>query len=119
MSDRWRWSDRCIGQPCCGDCDQCEMEDEEDNMGITVLRATIGTVKGVIERIDRHINDAKKFHDDLVECDVNGVLEKKIERAAGRVEALHEFKQELELAIEGMEKLAADLDDDEGEDLKS
>lgn len=30
MSDRWRWSDRCIGQPCCGDCDQCEMEDDDE-----------------------------------------------------------------------------------------
>ena len=25
----WRWSERCEGKPCCGDCDECGEEDDD------------------------------------------------------------------------------------------
>lgn len=26
----WRWSERCEGKPCCGDCDECAEGEEDD-----------------------------------------------------------------------------------------
>lgn len=26
----WRWSEKCEGKPCCGDCDECGEEDAEE-----------------------------------------------------------------------------------------
>ena len=31
----WRWSERCEGKPCCGDCDECALEDEEEKYVLT------------------------------------------------------------------------------------
>ena len=28
----WRWSEKCEGKPCCGDCDFCEEEDDEEEL---------------------------------------------------------------------------------------
>ena len=28
--DLWRWSEECDFRPCCGDCDLCEYEEEEE-----------------------------------------------------------------------------------------
>lgn len=27
----WRWTEKCEGKPCCGDCDECGEEEEEMN----------------------------------------------------------------------------------------
>lgn len=29
----WRWSERCEGIYCCGECDLCSVEDEDDQEG--------------------------------------------------------------------------------------
>lgn len=26
----WRYSERCEGKPCCGDCDECGEEDDDE-----------------------------------------------------------------------------------------
>lgn len=28
---RWRWTEECDRIPCCGNCDECEVEDADDN----------------------------------------------------------------------------------------
>ena len=27
----WRWSERCEGKPCCGDCDECSIDEGDDD----------------------------------------------------------------------------------------
>ena len=27
----WRWTERCEGKPCCGDCDECEEDDGNED----------------------------------------------------------------------------------------
>ena len=28
----WRWTEKCEGKPCCGDCDECGEEDDGEEM---------------------------------------------------------------------------------------
>ena len=28
--DKWKYTENCDGEPCCGDCDLCDYEDDED-----------------------------------------------------------------------------------------
>lgn len=27
----WRWTEECDGRPCCGDCDNCDYEEETED----------------------------------------------------------------------------------------
>lgn len=35
----WRWSERCEGKPCCGDCDECGEEEEMNALNDLYVRA--------------------------------------------------------------------------------
>lgn len=30
---KWRWTEECDSRPCCGDCDNCDYEEERESNG--------------------------------------------------------------------------------------
>lgn len=103
-ASRWRWTEACEGRPCRGDCDQCDMEEEDGAEEVLILMA--GAVFGVIKHIDRHITEAEKFRTMLASANVDGALDLKMAKAVGSIEALHELKRDLEAMQTSLEKMA-------------
>ena len=56
----WRWSERCEGKPCCGDCDECDLEDEDEKYVLTpwgCLYSVLNDYGVDVERIPSRVGE--------------------------------------------------------------